>query len=268
MKFDGNLVWKQASAAMATNRELVLALAGVFFFLPSFALIMLFKQPQVPPGGTPEQMLAVLRPFLATMLPWVIVGSVVQVLGQLTLLELFGRGGHATVGEALRKGLGVLLSYVAVQMLTGFLMTMMLFLAMGLGSIVSPILGLALGVYLVCQVYGRFVVAGAVIVLERRKNPIAALIRAVALSRGNGFRIGNFLMLLVVAFFLTFVVLTIIIGIIAALTMGEGRASEILTGFFSSAVTAFAVAYFAAITVAIYRQLVGEAAEQALAPFD
>jgi cation transporter-like permease len=79
----------------------------------------------------------------------------------------------------------------------------------------------------------------------------------VALSRGNGFRLGNFLFLLAIAFFIVVGVLTILIGILAALAMGEGRASAILSGSVSSAVTAFALAYFAALAIAIYRQLFG-----------
>jgi hypothetical protein len=268
MKFDGNLVWKQATATIAANRELVLALAGVFFFLPSFALIMLIKQPQVPPGSSPDQMMKVLEPFVATMLPWFLIGSVIQTVGQVTLLELFGRGGRSTVGEALRSGLGVLLSYVVMQLLTGFVMTSVLFMAGGLASLISPVIGLALGIYLVCQAYARFITAGAVIVLERHRNPFTALVRAVALTSGNGFRLGNFLFLLATAAFFILMVLTLVIGIVAALAIGEGHAADIISGFFSSAATAIAIAYFAAIIVAIYRQLAGDAPEQTRLPFD
>jgi hypothetical protein len=261
-KFDGNLAWKHASAAVRANRHLLLALAGVFFFLPSFALIMLAKQPQVPPGATPEQMMVVLQPFIQEMAPWFVVGSIVQALGQLTLFELFGRSERATVGEALRAGLAALPSYVVVQLLTGFAMTFVLFLVMGVAGLVSPLIGLAVGIYIVCLAYGRFVTAGAVIIVERQKNPFTAIGRAVALTRGNGFRVGNFLFLLAISFFVAFMVLTLVIGILTALTMGEGRGAEILTGFVSSAATALAVSYFAAITVAIHRQLMGRLAEQ------
>lgn len=268
MKFDGNLAWKQSTTAVAGNRELLLALAGVFFFLPSFALIMLIKQPQVPPGATPQQMLAILEPFVAATVPWFLLGSVIQALGQLTLIGLFARGGRPTVGEALREGGRALPSYIVVQFLTGFVVTSVLLLAMAIGGAVSPVLGFALAIYFVCQAYGRILTAPAVLVLERRLNPFAALIRAVALSRGNGFRIGNFLFLLVIALGVGFVVLTILIGILAALTMGEGRTAEIVTGFVSSALTAVGLAYFVAITVAIYRQLVDPAPETASAPFE
>jgi hypothetical protein len=258
IKFDANQAWKQSAAMMASHRELLLALIGVFFFLPSFALIMLFKQPQVPPGASPQAVLATLEPFVASIAPWMIVGSILQALGQLTLLELFGRGGRSTVGEALRKGAAGLLTYVVAQLLTGFMMTAVLFLALGLGSLISPVLGLALATYLVCQAYARFMTAGAVIVLERQMNPFVALVRAVSLTRGNGFRLGNFLFLLLMSFLVVFLVLTIVIGILGAVTMGEGRGADIVTGFVSSAVTALAVAWFAAITAAVYRQFTTE----------
>ena len=268
MKFDGNLAWKQASATVTANRELLLALAGVFFFLPSFALIMLFKQPQIAPGATPEQMMPVLREFISTMAPWFVIGSVIQALGQLTLAELLGRGGQSTVGQALRQGVSGLLAYVAVQIMTGFMAMSVLVLASAIVGLVSPVLGLMVGLYLVVQVYARFVTASVVVALERQRNPFAALVRSVALSRGNGFRIGNFLFLLAVAIFALFAALSIVAGIIAALTIGEGRTAEIVTGFISSAASAAAMTYFVAIIVAIYRQLMGEAPANIAEPFE
>ncbi|HEX8055141.1 MAG TPA: hypothetical protein VF481_00660 [Novosphingobium sp.] len=253
---------------MAANRDLVLAVAGVFFFLPSFALIMLIKQPQVAPGGTPEQMMKVLEPFLANAAPWFLLGSIIQTMGQVALIQLFGSAGRSTVGEALRAGLRALPTYIAMQLITGFLMTMVLFLVGGIVSMISQVLGLAIGIYVACQAFGRFVAGGAVVVLERERNPFAALLEAVSLSRGNGFRIGNFLFLLATAAFFLLIVLTFLVGIAGSLALGEGRAADIIAGFFSSAATAVAVSYFAAIIVAIHRQLRGNSPEQAGRPFD
>ena len=66
--------------------------------------------------------------------------------------------------DALRKGLTALLSYVLVQLLTGFMMMSVLFLAVGVGGLIHPVFGLGLGFYLAAQAYARFVLAGAVIV--------------------------------------------------------------------------------------------------------
>jgi MFS family permease len=267
MKFDGNLAWKQASAAVGANRELVLALAGVFFFLPSFALVMLFKQPVVPPDATSEQMMAVLQPYLASMAPWFLIGSIIQAFGQATLIELFGRPVRSTVGEALRRGLRALPYYIVVQLLVGMAVALAMVFAQMIGGIVAPVLGLVLAIYLACQVYGRVLVASTLVVLEDL-NPIAAIVRSVRLSRGNGLRLGNFLFLLGVGCFFVITVLTILLGIAAALTMGEGRTADMLTGFFTSAAAAVVLCYVAAIAVAAYRQLAGALPEQATAPFE
>lgn len=261
MKFDGNLAWKQASAAIGANRELVLALAGVFFFLPSFALVMLFKQPVVPPGAKPEEMMAVLQPFFASMAPWFLLGSIIQAFGQATLIELFGRGVRETVGEALRHGLRALPYYIVVQLLVGMMVAIVMVFGQVIGGIVTPILGLVLAIYLACHAYGRVIVASPLVVLEDM-NPIAALVHSVRQSRGNALRLGNFLFLLVVGCFVVITVLTILLGIVAALAIGEGRTAEILTGFFTSAAAAIVLCYFAAIAVAVHRQLAGGVSEQ------
>ena len=260
MKFDSNLAWNRASAAMAAHRELLLALAGVFFFLPSFALIMLAKQPHMPANAKPEQVMAMLEPFAASIAPWVLVGSAIQWLGQLTLIELLGGRGRSTVAQALRSGVSSMATYLVVQLITSIVMGLVFLLGFAVGSIVHQLVGLALGIYLLCQAYAYFVTAGAAIVLEERLNPITALTRSVAIARGNGFRIGNFLFLLVMAALFVLMVLSIILGIFASVTMGEGRAAEIVTGFASSAASAFVLTYFVAIVVAIYCQLGGDLA--------
>jgi hypothetical protein len=263
MKFDGNAAWKQASAMVAANRELVLVLAGVFFFLPSFALIMLVKQPQVPQGTTPEQAVAALQPFVSSLAPWLVVASVVQAMGRLTLIGLFGRGRRTTVGGALRGAVVAMASYLVVYLLSTMALSVMLGVVVAVVRLLNPLVAVAVGAYLVCLVYGRLLTTTAVIVLEEQYNPFKAFFRSLALTRGNGLRIGNFLFLLAIAFLVVMLVLSIVLGILASLTMGQGRTAEIVTGSASSVVTAAALAYFVAITVAIYRQVGGSVVEAA-----
>ena len=49
-KLDTNAAWKEASAIVSANREVLLALAGVFFMLPSLALSVIAGEPEVVPG--------------------------------------------------------------------------------------------------------------------------------------------------------------------------------------------------------------------------
>jgi hypothetical protein len=268
IKFDSNRAWKHASATLKANRDIVLALGGVFLFLPSFALVMLAKQPQIAAGGTPEQMAAALQPYIATMGPWVVIGTVIQSLGQLALIALFGRGGQSTVGQALRRAVEGMATYIAFYLVAIFLMSILLSLVMALGSLLHPVVGLVLATYAACQFYARFMATGAVIVLEERLNPIAAMMRSWTLTRRNGWRIGHFVFLLVIAALVVLSVLSMVVGIITALTMGQGRTAEIVSGFVSSALAATMLAYLAAIIVAVYRQLAGDTADQARATFE
>ena len=40
MKFDSNRAWREASAAASANREVLVAVAGVFFLLPGLASVL------------------------------------------------------------------------------------------------------------------------------------------------------------------------------------------------------------------------------------
>ena len=40
MKFDSNRAWREASASASANREVLLAVAGVFFLLPGLASVL------------------------------------------------------------------------------------------------------------------------------------------------------------------------------------------------------------------------------------
>ena len=51
MRFDSNQAWKDAASAVSANRDVLLALAGVFFVLPSFAFTLLYPQPEPPAGA-------------------------------------------------------------------------------------------------------------------------------------------------------------------------------------------------------------------------
>ena len=63
MRFDSNLAWKDAASAVSANRDVLLALAGVFFVLPSFAFALLYPQPEPPAGAAPEQLFELMGAF-------------------------------------------------------------------------------------------------------------------------------------------------------------------------------------------------------------
>ena len=57
MTFDSNRAWKEASGAISANRDVVLALAGVFFLLPGLVSALLLPAP-APVDGMDRQAMA------------------------------------------------------------------------------------------------------------------------------------------------------------------------------------------------------------------
>lgn len=66
MKFDSNLAWKQASSSIGANREVLLALAGVFFLLPSLVFALFLPAPEPVAGQSEAQMMAGMEAYYPT----------------------------------------------------------------------------------------------------------------------------------------------------------------------------------------------------------
>jgi hypothetical protein len=104
MKFDSNLAWSQASATVSANRDLVLALGGVFFLLPQLVLAEFMPDPPASaPGASPQETLAAMQGFYRQILPLLPL-ALWQMWGTLGILTLFTDAARPTVGEALKAG--------------------------------------------------------------------------------------------------------------------------------------------------------------------
>ena len=270
MKFDSNLAWKRSTSAIAANREVLLAMAGVFFLLPSLAFSLLFHQGDVeavaapsgdlPPGEALGQVLQQIQTAQGDALPWIIPMAIFQAIGTLAILTLFTDHSRPTVGQAIRRGLGGVLTYFASQLVLGF----------GLAIIGAILIGAAMasGSAALIALVGIAVVIGAVyafvksslvapvIAVEGQYSPIAALVRSWRLTRGNSMRIAVFYLLLIVAFTVITLIVSVILGIVMALIAGDG-AARTAEAVVSSIIGAGLTLYFVAVIAAIHRQLAG-----------
>ena len=117
MKFDSNLAWRQASATVSANRDVLLALAGVFFLLPRLVLSLFMPEPQSRPNMTPAEMMEMLQNFYLQIAPYAIPMMLFQAVGTLAMLTLFTDRSRPTVGQAIRQGARGLFPYLAAQFL-------------------------------------------------------------------------------------------------------------------------------------------------------
>lgn len=270
MTFDSNQAWKQATAAIAANREVLYALAGVFFLVPALALALFAPQPEPAPGATPDAMMAQMQEYYVQTLPWLIPALLLQAGGTLAMLTLFTDRSRPTVGEAIRLGFGGVASYVAAQLLVGLAVGLVGGVLIAVGALAGPagavmaIVGIAA---LVFWLFVRTSLSAPVVAVEGVRNPVVALRRSWMLTRGNGGRIALFYLLVGIAFLLVMIVVMAVVGIVLALVAG-GETARVLVAVVSSALGSVVTLYFAGILAAVHRQMAGPSTEALGSTFD
>lgn len=272
MQFDMNAAWRDATAMISANRDVLLVVAGLFFFLPSVAMTMLAPGMQQMPtdiGG--EQALEAMLAVYQANAPLLIVVTLLQAVGVLALLALLRHSSRPTVGEALKIGVMALLPYIAAQLLVG--------LAAGIFMVFAIAIGAATGVGVITFVLGTIAVVGfvylwvkfslvsPVIAIDRTFNPLTALQRSWQLTKGNSLRLFAFFLLVIVAIVVVGLILSLVIGLLAAL-LGTGTAGLLVTGIFSGALGAAYTVLFMSILAAVHRQLSGGTTEDVSATFE
>ena len=270
MKFDSNLAWKQATAAIAANREVLLAMAGVFFLFPSLAFSLLFPQSNageavapagdLAPGEALNQALQQIQAAQGEALPWIIPMAIFQAIGTLAILTLFTDHSRPTVGQAIRRGLGGVLTYFGSQIVLAFCVAIIGAILVGLtiASGSAALMALAIVVVIVGVIYAfvKTSLVAPVIAVEGERNPIAALVRSWRLTKGNSMRIAVFYLLLVVAFMVITMIVSVVLGIVMALFAGDA-AADTVSAIVSAVIGSGLTLYFVAIIAAIHRQLAG-----------
>ncbi len=269
MKFDSMRAWRDGVAALSGNREVLAVVGGVFLLLPNLAFGLLLDEPQLPTGASREVMMAALTAFFLKALPWLVLVSLIQLLGQLAVLGLIGAQPRPTVGEALRRGAGAMPSTILAQIVVGIIVLAALIVpSIVLGLTGSPVL-VAIGwLYVACLVSARFCLTLPTIVIERRLNPFAAIARSWQLTQGHGFRIGHFFLLLGVTAIVLLLLLSLLFGMLLAVTAGESTGAKLISGLFSGVLATGAVLLMMGIVVGIYRQLAGDGGGEVARTFD
>jgi hypothetical protein len=167
-----------ADAAMlfGRDRELLLGLAGPFWFLPAFTLALLVPPaPGLPAGverGTPEAAAAIaaFAQWLGAYGGWYLLGAAIGAWGSATLFALYLDRERPALREALARGAGLWPRYMLMNAMVG----------------VMALAGLALWILPGLYVLARFMPAGPALVAERPLSAVAAIGRGFRLTRGFG----------------------------------------------------------------------------------
>ena len=256
-------IWDEASAALLANREVLLAVLGVFSILPNFALQMLAPVPEPVSGQPAAQLLDQLGGYFdAYWLPLIAIVAV-QFFGMLVTLALLADPARPTVGEAMRSAaratptfLAALVLAFAGSFLTGLIPVILIGLS---GSLALTQVGAVMGTVVILYMLVRFAFAGPAVLLDGQRNPVLALRRSFAATRGIGWQLLMFILLIFVAFRIVGWLITAAVVLVATLIAGAAGAA-LVGALIACIVQAALIACFVAVIGASYRQLGGGAA--------
>lgn len=264
MKLDMGRAWNDALSLLRGNQQVVLIVAGVFFFLPNLALSLLMPETmgQAEAQMAGEQDVNAMIEMAATLygqIWWqILLVSLLSAIGMLGLLALLTDHNRPTVGEALKAGAIYLLPYIAAQILIGMIAVLIVLVPVIAGAAAGVGAGALLGILAlvaVIYVYTKFSLAVPVIVIEETMNPLRALARSWSLTKGNSLRLFLFYMLIFVVFLVVMMMLGIVGGALGLLA-GED-ANIIINGLLGAAVNMGMVTLYLAVLAAVHRQLSG-----------
>ena len=257
-RFDTMKIWDEASAALLANREVLAAVLGVFSVLPNFALQMLAPVPEPVAGQSPEQLLTRLGLYFdAEWLP-VVVTVAVQFFGMLVTLALLGDPARPTVGEAMRKAafgaptfLAALVGGLALAFLTGLIPVILIGLS---GSMSLTQVAAVIGTVVILYMMVRFAFTGPAVLLGGERNPVYALRTSYFATKGIGWQLLVFILLIFIAFRIVGWLITAAVVIVT--TLIAGAAGGALVGaLIACFVQAALAATFVAVIVSSYRQV-------------
>ena len=236
-KYNQNDAWADAVRLTRTHWAALIAIAGVFVFLPTL-LVNHFYPMGDPPVGADTQVFVqfVMDYYRENALP-VVLQSFVTMTGSVAMLRLvFAQSG--TVGGALVFAIAMLPVYSIMMVLLG------LAVGLGLALLIVP------GLYL----FGRLLPAGPAMVAEQRRNPIDALKRGFALSEGHGWLNVSLYLLVAMPGAVLMLVLSWLSGILFTFAAGQ-QLGTLLAMIVLCAGNAVLVALLTMLTAAIYRAL-------------
>jgi MFS family permease len=271
MKFDMSRAWNDAVAMMSANRDLLLVVAGIFFFLPSLASAMLVPNMQEAMIGDPDRMMEMMTELYADYWWIILLVTLTQGIGYLALLALLRDSGNPTVGEAIKTGLIGIVPYIVANMLAALAGGLVVVLLATVGGATGS--GLLTGILMIAgfivaiYLFVKFCLSGPVIAIEKRYNPLAALARSWQLTKGNSFRLFLFFVLL----FLVYLVISIVVGGILGLLLALFPAGAVVTaiqGAISGLLGAVLTVVIVSVLAAIHGQLAGPSPEAVSETFE
>jgi len=175
MKIDFGVTVSEAWALFRRDREVLIALAGAFLFLPTLVLLLLVPAApqQLASGATEAEMSLFVDNYVGWFGAngrWFVMGTIVSLYGGLSICCLYLDRQQADVRAVLLRSLALLPRYL--------LASLIILIPASLGALAFVFPGL--------YILGRTLLVAPVLVAEPPVSAVAAIQRSIALTRQNG----------------------------------------------------------------------------------
>ncbi len=262
MKFDMSAAWRDAMAMVSANREVLLIISGIFFFLPSAVLGFAIGDVQEAMLSDPENAQNVMLSVYSSWSWLIAIVAIVTAVGYLALLALLRDHRRPTVGEAIKTGLIGLLPAIGTYLLLtvglGLIFAVIIGIAAAIGSSALGVILVLIAVILTIYVMVKISLAGPVIAIDKVYNPFKVLINSWRLTKGNSIRLFLFYLLLFIAYIVIALVVSAVIGLLAV--VAGSSIGLALNAIVSALISAVVTVIFVAVLAAVHRQLSGPSA--------
>jgi hypothetical protein len=252
---DGIAAWHGARRMVFANRDMLAAIAGVFFLLPLLVASAVLPTPQVTKGMDEQQLTQAVAQFYTSASPVLLALSLPMLVGYLTVLIVLLDRSRPTVGAAIALAVRTLPSYLAAQLITN-LVLMVLFTVLGTALALLLPAQIAALLALLAMVYPltRIVLTGPEMVAQRLRNPLRAIGASLSRTRGQFLGILMFLGPATMLFLVVYSLIAFFVSM-ALFNVTEGEAQRMIGDAISGLIVALGCTYFTAMVASTYNQL-------------
>lgn len=260
VKLDLNSAWDGAITLIGKNREMLLVLAGIFFFLPYVVFMLLVPMDGLAAAGASgdqNAMMAAANAFFAQYWWAVLLLGLIQLVGATAIMAVIGDPARPTVNEAMSRGVVRLPSQIGAQFVVSLVLFTVLFVAILIGALTGSqgvaMLFALFSLPVVLYIGSRLSLAAPEIAIDDTLNPLKAIRTSWNLTKGTGLRLAAFYLLLIVAFLVIGQVIGLLLSLLTALPTAQ--LAEVLDALLSGLLNAAFGILGYAVLASVHRQM-------------
>ncbi|GAB5481225.1 MAG: hypothetical protein Pars92KO_09820 [Parasphingorhabdus sp.] len=231
-------------AILRDHKEAILAIAGVFLFLPTLLMAQFVGQPNLEGTEDLNAITAAYSTFFSENAFAIIASNLLISFGGFVIYFTIAPSHSGTVADDLGKALRLFLIFLIANILTG------------LATFAGILLFIIPGLYVAC----RLILVPIIIADHGERNPLEALKKSWESTKDNGFSILLLVLMIAVIGAITVGVIQMIIGVIIGLATG-GAGWPLVENLVSALGGTALQIVFTVLIGSIYYQLTGKGSD-------